>query len=139
LVEVAMNETEVEAEVETECLTCENWGTVVTEDGGRLREVACPAHVGPVPIPARVLQSPAAKVRTFNAGDLVRVRTEESLSVIVLPTDERAAACDVPAGTPEVTVCCVPLALVRTPADDEHGTLRWVEAADLLQVETPDT
>lgn len=123
--------------VEPECRTCEDWGTVVTEDDGRPREVACPDHIGTAPIPAHVLPAPPADARTFDAGAVVRVRTEEHLSVIVLPTDGRAAVCDVPAGTPEVTVCCVPLALVRTPADDEGGTLRWVEVADIEPAQAP--
>jgi len=126
--------------VEPACRTCEDWGTVVIEDGGRPREVACPAHVGTAPIPPHVLDVPAARAdRSFNAGDRVRVRDEESVSLVMLPTDGRAARCDIPADTPDLTVCCVAVALVRTPADDEGGVLRWVELADLARVEEPES
>lgn len=69
----------------------------------------------------------------FEAGDLVQVRTEETLSVVVLPTD-RAPEC-VPDNVPDVGVCCVPIVLIRTPVG-EDGVLRWVEAADLTRVES---
>jgi hypothetical protein len=68
----------------------------------------------------------------INQGDLVRVRQEEELSVVVLPTDRRADC--LPEGVPEVYVCCVPIALVRTPVDDENGAKRWVEIRDLTRV-----
>jgi hypothetical protein len=67
-------------------------------------------------------------VTAFEAGAVVQVRTEETLSVVVLPTD-RAPEC-VPDGVPDIGVCCVPIALVRTPPE-EDGALRWVEVADL--------
>ena len=68
----------------------------------------------------------------INEGDLVRVRQEEDLSVVILPTDRRADR--LPEGVPEVTLCCVPIALVRTPADDENGAKRWVEIRDLTRL-----
>lgn len=68
----------------------------------------------------------------INDGDLVRVSQEEELSVVLLPTDRRADC--LPEGVPQVTVCCVPIALVRTPADDENGAKRWVEISDLTRV-----
>lgn len=95
----------------------------------------CPTHVGSAPIPARLQKAADGEPQAFDAGELVRVRTEERLSVIVLPTDGRAANCDTSADMPDVSACCVPIALVRTPAA-EHGVLRWVEIADLVRAET---
>jgi hypothetical protein len=126
--------------VEPECRTCEDWGTVVIEDDGQPREVACPAHVGAVPIPAHVLSIPAARAdRHFDAGDRVRVCDELAESLVMLPADGRAASCDIPADTPDLTVCCVPVALIRSPADDEDGVLRWVELEDLARVNEQET
>jgi hypothetical protein len=71
----------------------------------------------------------AGKVPTFEAGEVVRVRDEQWLSAVVLPTGR---ACDVPEDAPDLgAVCCVPIALVRTPAEDEYGVKRWVEISDL--------
>lgn len=70
----------------------------------------------------------------YEPGDLVTVRREEQISVIVAPTT-RPPDCELPDDTPDVTVCCVPIALVRTPAADDAGALRWVEVADLVRVE----
>lgn len=70
----------------------------------------------------------------YEPGDLVTVRSEEQVSIIVAPTT-RPPDCEFPAGTPDVTVCCVPIALIRTPAGDEDGVLRWVEVADLTRAE----
>lgn len=64
----------------------------------------------------------------FAEGDLVRVRTEPALSVIIQPAD-RPATCDL-GELPPLTVCCVPIALVR-PAADPAGPRRWVELTDL--------
>lgn len=70
--------------------------------------------------------------RVFDKGDIVRVRLEEGLSVVVLPTHHAPDPDDVPGELPEVFICCVPIALVRTPIDD--GVLRWVEVRDLTHV-----
>lgn len=69
----------------------------------------------------------------FTQGDVVRVRDEAWLSVITQPTDG-PPTCD-PDLLPEVSVCCVPIALVR-PLDDPDGALRWVEIADLTAADT---
>ena len=69
----------------------------------------------------------------FSEGDVVKVRQEDELSIVVLPTD-RAPEC-VPEDVPDVGICCVPIALIRTPIED--GVLRWVELRDLTRVETP--
>lgn len=78
--------------------------------------------------------------RAFDKGDIVRVRLEEGLSVVVLPTHHAPDPNDVPDELPEVFICCVPIALVRTPI--EEGELRWVEVRDLkradMEVETDD-
>jgi hypothetical protein len=44
-----------EPRLEPECRTCEDWGTVVIDVDGKLDEVACPDHVGSVPIRADVM------------------------------------------------------------------------------------
>jgi hypothetical protein len=66
----------------------------------------------------------------FAVGDVVQVRREEVLSAVVLPTDGPPDC--VPEGLPDVGLCCVPIALVRTPAGDENGALRWVQISDLM-------
>lgn len=67
----------------------------------------------------------------FEPGDVVRVRDEPSLSAVILPTHR---ACEVPEDVPDLGgLCCVPIALVRTPADDENGVKRWVEIRDLTR------
>lgn len=115
-------------QLEPECRTCEDWGTVVMGDGDDVQELACPNHVGTVPIPDRVLVTESGR-SALGVGDVVRVRDEDVLSVIVLPTNG-PAQCE-PEGIPDVTICCVPIALVRTPPDGE--TLRWVEISDLTR------
>lgn len=73
---------------------------------------------------------PATPVATYQAGDLVRVREEPSLSTIVQPPHQ--AASELPDDVPELNICCVPVALVRTPTPAEpSGVLRWVEVRDL--------
>lgn len=64
----------------------------------------------------------------YEPGDLVQVRTEAIPSLVVIPTGRRPEC--MPDNVPDLTVCCVPVALVRTPPD-ESGRLRWVETADL--------
>lgn len=77
----------------------------------------------------------ATPVARFDKGDVVRVRREPGVSVVVLPTYCKQDPEDVPPGVPDLTVCCVPVALVRTPTpDDEMGVLRWVEVGDLRAV-----
>ena len=71
--------------------------------------------------------------KAFDKGDVVKVRLEDELSVIVLPTDHAPDPDDLPEELPEVFICCVPIALVRTPIED--GVLRWVEIRDLTRVE----
>lgn len=74
----------------------------------------------------------ATPVARFDKGDVVRVRREPGLSVVVLPTYCTPQPEDIPENVPDLTVCCVPVALVRTPTpDDEVGVLRWVELRDL--------
>lgn len=78
----------------------------------------------------------SGEVSRFEPGDVVRVREEELLSVVVLPTHR---PCEVPDDAPDLGgLCCVPIALVRTPVNDEHGVKRWVEISDLTRVE-PET
>jgi hypothetical protein len=64
----------------------------------------------------------------FVTGDVVRVRGEDVLSVVVLPTGYASG------DGPGVWECCVPIALVRTPAGDEDGVRRWVQIGDLTSV-----
>jgi hypothetical protein len=123
-----------QARTEPECRTCEDWGTVVIESEGDLREVACPDHDGAVEIPERVRVAECTVGTrpgepTLCVGDVVRVRDEEVMSVVVLPTDG-PADCE-PDEIPDVAICCVPIALVRTPPDGE--ALRWVEISDLTR------
>ncbi|WP_194925596.1 hypothetical protein [Catenulispora pinisilvae] len=67
------------------------------------------------------------QVARYVPGDVVRVRREPSLSVVVLPTHR---ACEASQNAPDLgLLCCVPIALVRTPVGDEP--LRWVEISDL--------
>lgn len=80
---------------------------------------------GDIPKPVSTTSTPK-----FDKGDVVRVGDEEALSVVVLPTYCKPVAEDVPSNMPEVGICCVPLALVRTPAGDE-GVLRWVGVGEL--------
>ena len=69
----------------------------------------------------------------FEVDDVVRVRREPMLSVVVAPAHRR---CEVPDGVSDVGgVVCVPLVLVRTPADDSSGVFRWVEPRDLARAE----
>jgi hypothetical protein len=73
-------------------------------------------------------------VELFELDDVVRVRCEPMLSVVVAPAHRR---CELPEDVPDLNgVCCVPLALVRTPADDPKGLLRWVGPRDLARAET---
>lgn len=71
----------------------------------------------------------------FEPGDVVRVRTEPVLSEVVLPTT-RKSDCAPPGDTPELLICCTPVALIRTPI--ETGVLRWVELRDLTAAELDD-
>lgn len=72
----------------------------------------------------------------FEPGDVVRVRTEEMLSVVVVPAHRK---CEIPANAPDLGAqCCVPIALVRTPAHEKDGILRWVEPRDLARAD-PDS
>lgn len=64
----------------------------------------------------------------YEPGDLVQVRSEIVPSAIVIPTGRRPEC--MPDNVPDLTVCCVPVALIRTPAT-EDGILRWVEISDL--------
>ena len=73
------------------------------------------------------------RTKAFDKGDVVKVRLEDELSVVVLPTHQPPDPADVPAELPEVFICCVPIALVRTPIED--GDLRWVEVRDLARVD----
>ena len=66
----------------------------------------------------------------FEAGDMVRVRSEPWTSEVVVPTHRRPDC--MPKDTPDIGVCCVPIALVRPPP--ERGVLRWVEVADLTPI-----
>lgn len=74
------------------------------------------------------------KPRRFEPGDLVLVRDEPSNSTVVMPTHRACRVEDnVPADVPDLgPVCCVPVVLVRTPAGDAGGDLRWVENRDVV-------
>jgi hypothetical protein len=75
----------------------------------------------------------ASPVARFDKGDVVRVRREPSLSVVVLPSYCKPKPEDIPEGVPDLTICCVPVVLVRTPTpEDAVGVLRWVELRDLV-------
>ena len=76
------------------------------------------------------IPKPEAATPRFDRGDVVRVGDEDELSVVVLPTYCKPQPGDVPSELPEVGICCVPLALVRTPATGE-GVLRWVGVEDI--------
>ena len=80
------------------------------------------------------------RIRRYEPGDLVLVRDEPSRSTVVLPTHRACTVEDkVPPNVPDLgPVCCVPVVLVRTPAGDEGGALRWVENADLVPVPAGD-
>jgi hypothetical protein len=74
-----------------------------------------------------------AKAPRYEPGDVVRVRCEERLSVVVLPTHRE---CQPPADVPDLgDLCCVPIVLIRTPTEDADGVLRWVEVRDLTRIE----
>lgn len=67
----------------------------------------------------------------YEQDDVVRVRSEPMLSRVVAPAHRK---CVLPENVPDLSgVCCVPVALVRTPADDPDGPLRWVEPRDLVR------
>jgi hypothetical protein len=67
----------------------------------------------------------------FEPGQIVRVRAEAQVSEVVLPTHRWPD--HVPHDVPDVEVCCVPQALVRTPVGS--GKLRWIELCDLASAE----
>lgn len=74
-------------------------------------------------------------IPSFERGDVVRVRVEPSLSAVVLPTHQGSQPSE---DAPDLSAsCCVPVVLVRTPADDEDGVKRWVTISDLTR-EEPD-
>lgn len=79
------------------------------------------------------IPKPEPATPRFDRGDVVRVGDETELSVVVLPTYCKPAPEDVPSELPEIGICCVPLALVRTPAA-ENGTLRWLAVETLERV-----
>jgi hypothetical protein len=72
-------------------------------------------------------------IPSFEPGDVVRVRTEPSLSAVVLPTHQGSQPSE--DGPDLGASCCVPVVLVRTPADNEDGVKRWVEIRDLTPME----
>lgn len=74
------------------------------------------------------------RLRRFEPGDLVLVRDEPSKSSVVMPTHRPCEPRDeIPADVPDLgPVCCVPVVLVRTPAGDTGGELRWVENRDVV-------
>ena len=68
----------------------------------------------------------------FEPGTVVRVRSEPTLSEVVLPATRK---CEPPQDElPELLICCTPVALIRTPVG--LGVLRWVELRDLAAAET---
>lgn len=75
------------------------------------------------------------KPDVFNKGDIVTVDGEDTRGVVMLPTDRRVVC--PPEGTPEVGICCVPLALITTPVDG--GDLRWIELRLLTRVDDETT
>ena len=79
--------------------------------------------------------SPAGE--QFEPGDLVRVRGEHAVSVVVLPTGRKPD--QVPEDCPDLgEQCCVPVVLIRTPMDDDLvGDKRWVLLADVRLAEGP--
>ena len=67
----------------------------------------------------------------FEPGTLVRVRSEPTLSEVVLPATRK---CEPPEDElPQLLICCAPVALIRTPVGT--GVLRWVELRDLAAAE----
>lgn len=70
-------------------------------------------------------------VDRFDKGDVVRVRDEPGLSVVVLPSFCKPDPADLPENMPPIEVCCVPIALVSTTTDAHGEVLRWVELGDL--------
>ena len=81
-----------------------------------------------------------SRLRRFEPGDLVRVRREPSNSTVVMPTHRACEPRDkIPADVPDLgPVCCVPVVLVRTPAGDTGGELRWVDNRDVIPVRAGD-
>lgn len=68
----------------------------------------------------------------YEPGDVVRVREEPSLSVVVLPTHR---GCDVSEDAPDLGgSCCVPIALVQTPTGGGESVTRWAEISDLTRM-----
>lgn len=73
---------------------------------------------------------PIEEAPMLQEGDVVRVQDEPELSIVVQSPHE-AASC-LPENTPDIDICCVPVALVRTPTPEEpEGALRWVKASDV--------
>ena len=70
----------------------------------------------------------------FDKGDVVRVRNEPGLSVVVLPSYCKPDPADLPDNMPPIDVCCVPIALVSTTTEAQGEVLRWVELGDLSKV-----
>lgn len=73
-------------------------------------------------------------VERFDKGDVVRVRDEQVLSVVVLPSYCKPDPADLPENMPPIEMCCVPIALVSTTTALESDVLRWVELCDLHKV-----
>jgi hypothetical protein len=71
----------------------------------------------------------------FSQGDVVKVRDEEELSVVILPSD--GSADFIPEDIPEPFLCCVPIALVGRFSDGRDP--RWVEPRDLTRADPEDT
>ena len=74
------------------------------------------------------------KPRRFEPGDLVLVRCEPSKSTVVMPTHRPCKPRDnIPADVPDLgPAVCTPVVLVRTPAGDDGGKLRWVDNRDVI-------
>lgn len=62
-------------------------------------------------------------------GAVVRVRREEMGSVVMASRGDCAESLE---DIPDIDFCCVPAVLVRTPATDDGGVLRWVQLSDLV-------
>lgn len=79
------------------------------------------------------IQFPVVEAAEIHEGDVVLVREEPALSVVVQPPHQ-AASC-LPENVPDLDICCVPVALVRTlTPHGSGGGLRWEKAADLRVV-----